>query len=163
MRKLLTVALCLLLMPLTGFEIPQETKIPEDAVGIWQVPELGTSSPLYAGEQIGQEIVDREDSALIRSFGRGRIICDHLDSRVGGGIWNVGEMKVGSTAFLILPDRTLSYRCTAVWIVKDGAYSYTWNGAAVWPAHSTDIMCASCAITEGENYLACFEYVGEMP
>ena len=163
MRRTLTVLACLLLINLRGFEIPQETGIPEGAAGVWQVPDLGTRSPIYTSTGVGQDVVDREDAALLRNYGRGRLICDHLGSEVGGGIWDVSEIRVGSAGFLILQDRTLCYRCTAVWIVKDGTYCYTYNGAAIWPAHSTDILCASCAITEGEDYLACFEFTGELP
>ena len=143
--------------------IPQPTEIPDGAVGVWQVPALGTSTPLYTSPGVGQDVVDQEDAGLIRSFGRGRLILDHADSRIPGGIWNVNGMTVGAPAFLIQKDRTLWYTCTAIWRAKQTAYAYWYNGAQICLQHSKDIMCASCTPTPGEVYLAYYAYEGEMP
>ena len=143
--------------------IPQPAEIPEDAVGVWQVPALGTSSPLYYGTGNGQDTVDRENAALIRSYGRGRVILDHADSRIQGGIWNVNGMTVGAPAFLIQRDRTRWYTCTAIWKAKQTAYAYWFNNAQIYPLHSADILCASCTPEPGMVYLAYYSYEGEMP
>lgn len=153
----------LLLLSLVGFEMPRQTTIPDNSVGVWQVPSIETSTPLYAGKQSAQSIVDEENSAWIGDYGNGRIITDHAGSTVGG-VWDVNQIKVGDTAFLIDRDKTTQYECIAVWKAKYHPTYYSFQGLGLYPRSSLDIMCVSCADDTGEEvYIAYFKYAGTLP
>ena len=159
MRRIITLAL--LLASLIGFEIPHETTIPDGAVGVWECPSIGTTTPLYWTEATGQDIVDREDSAAFRWYGKGRAVLDHADSRCGDGRWNINEIEVGSMAYLITEDATEQYRCTLVCLADVQGWSWVYDGHPI-RIHSDEIICACCADDDTQNYIAIFERVGEM-
>jgi len=164
MKKGLFVILALALLTGTVFalnvyEIPQAVEIPEAAYGVFQVPCIGTSSPLYEG---WQSVIDAEDSALILKYGRGWLIADHAYSEVGG-LWCVQNMQVGCGAFLIREGKPeLCYGCTAIYLCRQDGNGFTYNGRSINPTKD-GIICISCAEEDGYVYLAAFEYIGEMP
>ena len=154
-RQLLIIAL---LFSLAGYEVPQPYVIPDGAYGVFQCTALETTItvPLYTAAGVGQEVVDAEDSALIRKYGQGKEICDHADSIIGDGVWNVNDMQVGSTAFLITPKSTIHYQCTAIYLCKQRKYDFTYNGKVIQPTKN-DLVCISCAEDDGWVYLAYYK------
>ena len=161
MKKLFTI---LLIMSLVGFEVPHNVTIPDNAVGVWECPSLGTVSPLYESKWDAQGIVDDDESAWFGSYGSARIICDHADSNVGGGVWNVNQMQVGGTAFLHTREGIFQYKCYMICEADSGYSIYSMYGKQLYAHSSTDIVCASCATPDGERvYLAFYEFIGEMP
>ena len=157
--------LAAVLSSLIGFEIPHTTVIPDNAYGIFQVPALEIDVPLYTSTtETGQEVVDREDAALIRGWGKGKAICDHADSQHGKAYWNVNEMQVGGSAFLITQDETLWYRCDMIARVKNTGTGYicTATGHSV-TAQRDDVICLSCTDDDGEEWLAYYTYMGVFP
>lgn len=161
MKRLFTA---LLLFSLIGFEIPHDTTIPDGAVGVWQCPAIGTSSPLYEGASADwQSIVDAEDSALLFTFNNMTIIADHANSKVDG-VWNCNEMEIGGLAFFITTDATYEYRCYLIAEVDADGYRWSINNQSIRPYHPHDIMCCSCANADGSReYVAFYEYMGGMP
>ena len=155
MKRFLATAL---LMGVIGAQIPQETVIPDGAYGIWQCPSLCTNSPLYWSEGTGQSIVDKPNAACIRWYGDGYLIADHANSTVDGGVWNVNDMRVGEDAFLITKDGIKRYECIAIYLVERQTYDYIWQGKAVRPKKH-DIVCASCSIADGVDFLAYYKFV----
>lgn len=153
----------LLAVSLAAFAVPQAAVVPDGAYGVWQVPSIGTSTPVYESEtRTGQEVVDEENAALIRERGKGWLVADHADSEVDGGIWNVNEMRVGEPAFLITEDVTYCYECIAICIVRNNGYEYSFMGIAIRP-DKDDVICVSCALEAGYEYLAYYDYKGEIP
>lgn len=169
MKKVLFIILAVVLLTVTVFalevyEIPQNVDIPEDAYGVFQVPCIGTNSPLYeAPRGNGQDVIDEENSALIRKYGRGWLIADHSCSEVGNGIWCVENMEVGGGAFLIREGKPeICYGCTAIYLCRQNGDKFTYHGQNVNPTKD-GIICISCADEDGYVYLAVYEYIGEMP
>ena len=97
------------------FAIPHKAEIPPGAWGVWQIPSLNVSVPLYRGNNpvTAQADVDRENSANYRRFGCGHIISDHAGSRSNGGkgVWDLWRLHPDDAAFLILPDGTQTFVC----------------------------------------------------
>lgn len=153
----------LLAVSLAAFAVPQAATIPDGAYGVWQVPSIGTSTPVYESDtRTGQEVVDKENAALIRERGKGWLVADHADSEVDGGIWNVNEMRVGEPAFLITEDVTYCYECIAICIVRNNGYEYSFMDIAIRP-DKDDVICLSCALEAGYEYLAYYDYKGKIP
>ena len=153
-------------MDMSQFVIPRKCDIPEGAYGVWQIPELNIVMSLYkgAGQHKVQEIVDRENSASIRKFGVGQIIEDHVDSKAGRGIWQIGKVVPDMAGFLILPDRTEQYVCNRVVRAKRYNTCFTCDGVGVYPRSATDILCVCCATADAtEVYIAAFKYKGKLP
>ena len=62
MKKLALVAIVLLAVT----EIPHATPIPDNAFGIWQVPCISMSLPIYEDQgHNGQALIDNENSGCI--------------------------------------------------------------------------------------------------
>ena len=148
------------------FQIPQDAEVPEGAYGVWQCSAINVNVPLYTSKKTTgarQKVVDKEDSALITTYGKGRLIADHYQSEIGEGMWEVNKMTVGEAAFLIRDGKpTLAYQCTAIWMCKQKRNNYQYNGKAIYPAKN-DIVCVCCAEDDGWVYLAYFKYMGKMP
>ena len=170
MKKIIVCVLAALLLAATAYalpesyEIPMICEIPEGAYGVWQVPCLGTRSPLYTSAGVGQDVVDAEKSALIRRFGKGYAIHDHAGSELGAGhFWNVEDMQVGCAGFLCREGRPeICYECTAIFLAQRNGSAYKCRGAKI-TLKSSEIMCLSCTEDDGWVYVAVFEKVGEMP
>ncbi len=156
------IPVILLLFSLAGFEIPRAAVIPDGAYGVFQCPAIEISAPLYTAQGNEQDVVDAENSALVRKWGNGLLICDHADSAHGDATWNVNRMQVGGAAFILTADRIQSYRCTAICLVENTGYGYTYHGRTITPGRS-DLICLSCAGEDGKEYLAYYEHTGEMP
>ena len=153
-------------MNLNAFAIPRRAEIPVGAVGVWQLPELDISIPLYkgAGQAKTQAIIDQVNSASIRQFGAGRIIEDHADSAAGRGRWQIGRVIPDTVGFLILPGRTERYICNRVVRAFRHSSCYTVDGVGVYPRAATDILCVGFATSDAtEVYIAAFKFKGIMP
>lgn len=163
MKRLFASAL--VLVSLIGFEIPHKAEIPAGAYGVWQCPALGTSTPLYEGDYADwQAITDADNSALIATYSGIRMIGDHANSKVDGGVWNCNKMLVGGLAFLVTEDATYEYKCYLIAETDFNGYCWKINNQTVRPYHPHDIMCCSCANAEGSReYVAFYEFVGELP
>ena len=169
MRKIVTILLTVLLLTVTVYalpevyEIPMNCDIPEGAYGVWQVPCIGTRTPLYISKGTGQNIIDAEDSALYQRYGKGYAIYDHAWSEVGNGCWCVEQMEVGCGAFLCREGKPeICYECTAIYLTKQNGTLYKCRGSNI-TIGKNEIMCLSCAEDDGWVYVAVFEKVGEMP
>lgn len=164
-KRLAALALAVLAgISLKGMEMPQPVEIPDGAYGIFQVPDLNVSLPVFFAYGTGQEIVDAENSGVIRDFGAGRLIGDHAGSEIGGGVWRVEKMNLDCSAFLITEQGTERYQCYMMVRCYCTGYAYVLDGQALFPHHATDIICASCANYDGsEVYLAFFKLVGRLP
>lgn len=131
-------------------------------MGYWEIPDLGTISPLYRQNldtRDAQLIVDRPNSAYYGDYGLAHMICDHANSWVGGGYWNMSKIKLDSRAYLILPDRTEEYICYMVCRADYGELINTINGKGVYPFSETDIICACCATMDAsEDYMAFYRF-----
>ena len=169
-KKPLTVILALVLVALLTvavyalevYEIPHTVEIPDGAYGVFQIPSIGTDSPLYQGRDY-QGIIDDEDSALLYKYKRGWLVADHSGSEVGDGYWYVEDIRVGSGAFLIREGQPeIAYFCTAVYFCHQNGWNYAYHGQNVNPT-ANGMMCVSCSEVEDWVYVAVFEYVGEMP
>ena len=147
---------------MVGAEIPHDVDIPEGAYGIFQCPALGTDSPLYKTEAGSQRVVDDENSANIIHFGQGYAILDHVGSEVDGGIWNVNEMTVGGSAFLIKADKIMRYECTTIMKCYSDGFKFIsdFDSRNVKPREKNDLICVSCAVPDGsEVYVAYYKFV----
>ena len=86
---------------------------------------------------------------------------DHSYSVVGGGVWNIREVKVDSKAYLITEDRTEEYVCYMVCRADAGGVSYMVGGDDIIPHSETEVLCSCCANSDGsEVYVASFKLVG---
>lgn len=151
----------LLLSSLVGFEIPRPVVIPDGSFGVLQVPAMEIDLPLYTSGGNDQAVVDREDCALIRRWGDGRLIADHSGSRHGDAVWNVNGMQVGGTVFLITRDEAAAFHCTAILQGENTGTAYAYDGREIWPKRG-DILCVSCG-RDGTTYIAILEYEGVIP
>jgi len=153
-------------MDMSQFVIPQKCEIPDGACGVWQIPELDISIPLYKGAGLAktQAIIDQVNSASIRQFGAGRIIEDHAGSEAGRGHWQIGRITPDTVGFLILPGKTERYICNRVVRAYRLSSCYTVDGVGVYPRSATDILCVGCATSDAsEVYIAAFKFKGIMP
>lgn len=149
------------------FAIPRTAEVPIGAYGVWQLPELNVSIPVYkANSYTVQKIVDTENAASIQNFGVGKLIADHAESKsnAGKGSWDIWKCRPDDTAFMIMPNETLQYRCLYVARVRVLRHGYQLDGAGVYLRLPTDIACVGCVDPEGaENYMAVFKLIGKMP
>lgn len=149
------------------FAIPQKVEIPAGAYGVWQLPELGVSIPVYrAFGYAVQKVVDTPNAASLQNFGVGKLIADHAGSKSnnGKGSWDLWKCHPDDSAFFILPNETLQYRCISVSRVKVLRGGYQLDGAGVYLRLPTDIACVGCVDSEGtENYMAVFKLTGKLP
>lgn len=158
MKRLIIIAIVIVLCTAVAFGQPSEL------MGYWEIPDLGTISPLYRQDldlRNSQQIVDRANSALYADYGIGHMICDHANSFVGGGNWNINQVKLDSRAYLVLPDRTEEYVCYLVCRADYGELSYTIGRKSILPICETDIACVCCATADAsEVYIAMFRLKG---
>lgn len=164
LTAILAVVLSAYALALDIFEIPQNTDIPTEAYGVFQVPCIRTSSTLYeSSPAYWQNVVDADDSALIKSYGYGLAIYDHSGSEAGRGIWEVEDMTVGCAAFLLREGKgETCYQCVAIYLAEQRENSYLCRGHAIQPQQD-EIMCVSCAERDGLVYAAIFQKLGDMP
>ena len=144
--------------------LPIPVEVPKGAYGVWEVAETGTRTPIYSAEGTGQKWADMENAAFIRAWGDGRLIGDHADSVVDGGVWNVNEHIVGGMAFLVRDGKpTKRYQCTAIYLCDDTGSTYLYNGKSIRAAKG-DIICGSCASDKPHDkvYIAYYKYSGEL-
>lgn len=138
-----------------------KTEIPDGSVGVWQVPSLKTKTPLYTNKgRDAQDIIDEENSAVVGSYGVGTAILDHAGSETGKGIWHVEDIKVEDVAWWITEDGIEQYRCYAVCRATQTGSTYTVKGTPVYPLSSTDVLCVSCAVKDGDVFIAFFKDEG---
>lgn len=143
------------------YEIPHNVDIPDGAYGVLEIPSIGVDAPLYEGRDF-QRVIDDDNSALIRRYKRGWYIGDHAGSEVGG-YWYVEDIRVGSAAFIIRADQpTQAYLCTSVYFCHQNGWDYAYHGSTVNPT-ANGFIAVSCSDYDGWVYLACFEFVEEMP
>ena len=144
------------------YEIPHAVEVPEGAYGVLQIPSIGVDAPLFEGRDF-QQVIDDEDSALIRKYKKGYYIGDHSGSEVGGGYWYVEDIHVGCGAFLIRDgEPTKAYLCTSVYFCHQNGWNWAYHGQNVNPT-ANGFMCVSCSEWDNWVYLAVFEFVDEMP
>ncbi len=164
LTAVLAVSLSAYAVALDIFEIPQPAQIPTEAYGVFQVPSLRTSSPLYKTTPAQwQDVVDAEDAALIKPYGYGLAIYDHAGSEAGRGVWDVSQMQVGCAAFLLREGKgETCYQCVAIYFAEQRGNTYFCRGQTIQPQQD-EIMCVSCAERDGWVFAAIFQKLGDMP
>jgi len=141
--------------------VSAKTTIPKGAYGIWECAELNTTSILYKGNistAADQAIVDKENSACWRTYGKGHAIYDHAGSEAGDGIWCVEEMRVGGIATLTTAKKKTYYQCTAIWLAVQTKYVMKYDGQTIG-CKKGDLICVSCAEEEGMAYVAYYRKI----
>ena len=171
MKKLLSFLVCLVLLSSTlafadAIQVPSPVKVPDDAVGVWQVPKLKTSSPLFikSSEKSAQDIVDDRDSALLAKYGVGQIIADHYGSKIGNdkNRWTLEDINVEDIAWFIEDGKITKYECYMVCVADVCGSWFRINGTTLLPYYPYDIICRCCVHKDTDhNYLAFFRLVGE--
>lgn len=171
MKKLLSFILCLILLSCSvayadAIQVPSPVSIPDEAVGVWQVPKLKTSSPLYIKRdgKSAQGIVDDYNSALLARYGVGQIIADHYGSRIGNdkNLWQLERINVDDIAWFITETETVTYVCYMTCVADVCGGYYKINGTTILPYFPEDIICSCCVHEDStQNYLAFFKRVGE--
>ena len=152
-------------MNMEQFAVPRPCEIPPGAYGVWQIPSINVSIPVYQTNTptTTAAAVDREDSASIRKWGAGRIIEDHAKSKAGSGRWQIGEVKPDMLGFLITPAGTQRYVCNRVMRAVRHPTCFTVDRVGVTARDVTDILCASCATADAsEVYIAAFKLQKEL-
>lgn len=143
--------------------IPLGTKIPDKAIGVWTIPKLQISVPVYSWKLNPgnpQKITDDPDSACWQPYCNAYIISDHAGSN---GVWLMEKITLDTDAYFVKPTGTVKYSCYALYRADYHSWGYTQNGAVVVPRSSKDILCASCVDSSGkEAYLAVFKEVGRV-
>ena len=153
-------------MDLSAFVVPQNCSIPDGAVGVWQIPELDISIPVYIrGKKSEQQIINDENSAAYVRWLTAYQVADHYDSKAGRGKWRIDKVRPLMVAYFVKPNETLRYECYRTCVADVKAYGlYTIQGIAVTPYSSRDIMCNCCVGSDSRrNFLAVFRYLGRMP
>ncbi len=166
-RRLLSfIAAAIILFTFVSYAVTvsaaSAVKIPDGAVAVWEVSDLGTKTPVYTDNdgKLANYYVDKPNSAYMSSYlPYGKVILDHQNSNINGCLWNVGKITIDSTARFVTNDKTEEYVCYLVCRAKmTGAACYMIGWNVVKPESENDILCASCASTD-EVYLACFRLV----
>lgn len=155
-------------MNIRSAAIPRKCEIPDDAYGVFQIPELNVIIPVYKayGAPAQQAMVDKENAALIMKWGVGHVIADHAGSKSnnGKGIWNIEELRLDDVAFMVQKKETTCYRCNQLLRVYALSNCYKCDGQVIYPKQATDIFCVCCADAKGtENYMAIFKQTGKIP
>ena len=151
MKRILSIILLLLLLCVPVCAASQQP------YGEFYVGATKTTSTLYKGNgSTDQKIVDRDNSALWRKYGKGHAILDHADSVCGDGVWRVEEMQVGGLADLTVGGKTTYYQCTAIWLCRQTSYVYKYDGKTIG-CKKGDIICVSCADEDGWSYVAYYK------
>ena len=155
-------------MNMGQFVIPRHCEIPEGAYGVWQIPELEITIPVYIPKHNtyteGLAIVDADNSATYRICGVGHIIEDHANSQAGRGTWQIGKVHPDTLGFLITAQKTEKYVCNRVVRAQRHTNCFTVDGVGFWPRSATDILCMGCATEDAkEVYIAAFKFKGVMP
>ena len=139
-------------------------RLPDGCVGIWECGMLHAEAYLYTSEantfEENQKVVDRDNCALWWPYGKGHAVIDHAESEAGEGMWRVQDMSIDSTASLTLPNGTKKYyTCIGLLRCKHRNRDYAWNNAAFAPLNKDDVVCISCATSNGsEVYVAYYQY-----
>lgn len=144
-------------------KVPWDTKIPDGAVGVWTVPDLKVSVPVYKDThnvQRNADVVDAENSALIQNYCQAQIILDHAGS---SGVWYMDKATLDMDAYFVRPYGNIHYVCYSLQRADYHTWGYTQNGQMVTPRSSKDIVCVSCVSgTTKEVYMALFREAGRV-
>ena len=144
-------------------KISKKPDIPDKAMGVWQIPDLNVSIPVYSwtlDRYNSQRIVDAENSACHQPYCQANIISDHAGSN---GTWYMNRVTLDMQAFFVKKDVTVKYVCYELCKADWHAWGYTINGSMVLPKSSKDIVCASCVDSTGKTvYLALFKEDGKL-
>ena len=140
--------------------------IPDGAYGIWEIPKLKIKLPVYFSDAKHlQDVIDREESALIDRWLNAYRIVDHFGSEgMGGkGDWNIQQVMAGAYAYMTRPDGKYKYECYLTAIADVKTYGYSVCGRLLTPVSSKDILTACCVgIDSTRNYVAVFKYVKKL-
>lgn len=162
MKRVATLILIVIILCPTASAT--EWEIPEDAYGIWYVPDLNFYCPVYEAQtwRDWQPIVDAEHSMLINSYMNARCIADHCcsEGQDGKGYWYVQNIELLSAAYLIKHDETLKYECYMTAVAIPDPWGYLVNGVPIQPTSSLDILCRCCVgMDASRNFIAMFRLV----
>jgi len=142
------------------FCVAKPCTIPNGAVGVWQIPDLSVSVPVYAPKQgkTEQQIIDAVNSASYVRWGCAYEIGDHYGAL--GGAWRIDKIQPLMVAFFVKPEGTYRYECYRTCVADVKPYGYRIGSNPVNPYSSKDILCACCVGSDSSrNYLAVFRYV----
>ena len=137
--------------------------IPDKALGVWQIPDIKVSIPVYSNTMYRydpQKIVDAENSACYQPYCQAYAIYDHAGSN---GTWFMNKVTLDMDAYFVKKDVTIKYVCYELCKADKHSWGYTINGQMVMPKSSKDIMCSSCVDSTGKTvYLALFKEDGRL-
>ena len=164
MRKLSIIIALLLLLSIPVIASATHWEIPEDAYGVWYVPDLHFACPVYTAQtwREWQPIIDAEQSMLMLPYLNAMSVSDHHGSRGQDGEkgWYVQNIKLLSTAYMITHTETKKYECYLTAVAVPHSYGYLVNGVPIQPTSSTDIMVRCCVGSDAtRNYIAMFRLV----
>lgn len=145
-------------------KVPIGVRIPTNAVGVWSIPDLKVSVPIFKDThdiKRNADIVDAENSALYQPYCQAYIISDHAGS---SDTWFMDKVTLDMDAYFVKPTgATTHYVCYSLQRVDYHTWGYTQNGQMVTPRSSKDIVCVSCVDAKGkEAYMAIFREEGKV-
>ncbi len=144
-------------------KVPWNVPIPDKAIGVWVIPDLGVKVPVYKDThsiQKNAQIVDAENSALYQPYLQAYIISDHAGS---SDTWFMEKATLDMDAYFVRPYGTTHYSCYILLRADYHTWGYTQNGQMVMPRSSKDIVCVSCVDSKGkEVYMAIFREAGKV-
>lgn len=144
-------------------KVPKNVIIPEKALGVWEIPDIKVSIPVYSWKlnpSNPQKITDAKKSACWQPYCNANIISDHAGSE---GTWYMEKITLDMDAYYVKPTGIMHYVCYTLLRCDYHSWGYTQNGAMVMPRSSKDIICASCVDRTGkEAYLAIFKEAGKV-
>lgn len=150
-----------------SFVIPQNCVIPDKAIGVWQIPDLNISIPVYSANKSNeQKIIDDQNSAAQVKWCSAVDIGDHSDSLSsnGKGRWNMDKIRPSMVAFYVKKNGTYKYSCVLSAIADVKSWGYYVNGSMLYPRSSTDILNSCCVGSDStRNYVSLFKYEGKLP
>ena len=144
-------------------KIPRDVEIPENALGVWAVPDLGIKVPVYSwklNSRLPQAITDADLSACQQPYCNAQIISDHGGSE---GTWYMEKVMLGMQAFYVKPEYIMAYTCVGLYIGDYHSWGYTLGSGMIYPASSKNILCVSCADASGKKaFIAEFAEEGKV-
>lgn len=139
-------------------------EIPDGATALIWIPCLHIKMPVYTSpdQAHNQDVIDKEQSALLDHWGSAYDIGDHLFSTGidGKGEWNIQKVFSGAYAFYYTRGHKYFYEC---YLTAKTEYNgnYFTNGRLLTPCSSYDLILSCCAEDSSHNFVAVFRRLKE--
>lgn len=139
-------------------------EIPDGATALIWIPCLHIKMPIYTSpdQAHNQDVIDKEQSAIISHWCNACDIGDHLFSTGidGKGEWNIQKVFSGAYAYYYTQGHKYLYEC---YLTAKADYNgnYFTNGRLLTPCSSYDLILSCCAEDVHHNFVAVFHRVKE--